>query len=148
MLTCLFFCLASQQHASVSQGRICSDKFTCCHTEMEDAHQTFYLTQSKYTDTRLTSPSADPISPGEWQDSHWSAIFFFSHWCDSTRKIPKRESNPGSSAIEADALTTRPTKVGEKVDETITGGRRCCADSHWCFTPSHTVQTARPRLLH
>ena len=30
---CLFVgCLTSQQHASVSQGRICSDKFTCCHT--------------------------------------------------------------------------------------------------------------------
>ena len=25
-------CLTSQQQASVSQGRICSDKFTCCHT--------------------------------------------------------------------------------------------------------------------
>ena len=28
-------CLTSQQHASASQGRICSDKFTCCHTEIE-----------------------------------------------------------------------------------------------------------------
>ena len=35
--------------ASVSQGRICSDKFTCCHTEIEVADQTFYLTQSPYT---------------------------------------------------------------------------------------------------
>ena len=26
-------CLTSQQHASVSQGRICSDKFTCYRTE-------------------------------------------------------------------------------------------------------------------
>ena len=25
-------CLTSQQRASVSQGRICSDNFTCCHT--------------------------------------------------------------------------------------------------------------------
>ena len=24
-------CLKSQQHASVFQGRTCSDKFTCCH---------------------------------------------------------------------------------------------------------------------
>ena len=30
-------CLTSQQHASVSQGRICSDNFTCCHTEVEVA---------------------------------------------------------------------------------------------------------------
>ena len=30
-------CLTSQQHASVSQGRICSDNCTCCHTEIEVA---------------------------------------------------------------------------------------------------------------
>ena len=66
-------CLTSQQHASVSQGRICSDNFTCCHTETEAADQTFHLTQSQYTDTGPTSPSADPITPGAWQGSHWSA---------------------------------------------------------------------------
>ena len=72
--TCLFVgCLTSQQHASVSQGRICSDNFTCCHTEIEAADQTFHLTQSQYTDTGPTSPSADPITPGAWQGSHWSA---------------------------------------------------------------------------
>ena len=37
-------CLPSQQHVSVSQGRICSDNFTCCHTEIEVADQTFHLT--------------------------------------------------------------------------------------------------------
>ena len=68
-------CLTSQQHASVSQGRICSDKLTCCHTEIEVADQTFYLTQSQYTDTGPTSPSADPLSPGAWQGNHWSANF-------------------------------------------------------------------------
>ena len=66
-------CLTSQQHASVSQGRIRSDNFTCCHTEIEAADQTFYLTQSQYTDTGPTSPSADPITPGAWQGSHRSA---------------------------------------------------------------------------
>ena len=55
---------SSQQHASVSQGRICTDNFTCCHTEIEAADQTFHLTQSQYTDTGPTSPSADPIMPG------------------------------------------------------------------------------------
>ena len=35
--------LTSQQQASVSQGRICTDNFTCCHTEIEVADQTFYL---------------------------------------------------------------------------------------------------------
>ena len=59
-------CLKSQQHASVSQGRICSDNFMCCHTETEVANQTFQLTQSQYIDTGPTSPSADPIMPGAW----------------------------------------------------------------------------------
>ena len=66
-------CLLSQQHASVSQVRICSDHFTCCHTEIEVADPTFHLTQSQYTDTGPTSPSTDPITPGAWQGSHWSA---------------------------------------------------------------------------
>ena len=52
-------CLTSQQHASVSQGRICTDNFTCCHSEIAVVDQIFYLTQSQYIDTGLTSPSAD-----------------------------------------------------------------------------------------
>ena len=39
--------LTSQQHTSVSQRRICSDNFTCCHTEIEFADQPFYLIQSQ-----------------------------------------------------------------------------------------------------
>ena len=42
---------------------MCSDNFTCCHTEKEAANQTFYLTQSQQTD----SLPADPITPGAWQ---------------------------------------------------------------------------------
>ena len=73
---CLFVgCLSSQQHASVFQGRICSDCFACCHTEIEVADPTLHLTQSKYTDTGPTSPSTNPITPGAWQGSHWSANF-------------------------------------------------------------------------
>ena len=68
-------CLTSQQQASVSQGRICSDKCTCCHTEIEVAHQTFFLTQSQYTDARPTSPTADPIIPGAWQGRQCGANF-------------------------------------------------------------------------
>ena len=75
LLCLLVGCLTSQQQASVSQGRICSDNFTCCHTEIEVADRTFYLTQSQYTDTGPTSPSADPITPGAWQGSQWSANF-------------------------------------------------------------------------
>ena len=95
---CLFVgCLTSQQHASVSQGRICSDNFTCCHTEIEIADHTFYLTQSQYTDTRPTSPSADPIMPGAWQGSHWSANF----WVTGMTR-PKK--NPGASGIQTQDL--------------------------------------------
>ena len=68
-------CLTSQQHASVSQGRICSDNSTCCHTETKVADPTSHLTQSQYTDTRATSPSIDPLTPGAWEGSHWSAYF-------------------------------------------------------------------------
>ena len=111
---CCCCCLMSQQHASVSQGRICSDKFTCCYTEIQVADQTLYLTQSQYTDTGPTgptSPIAVPIMPGAWQGIHWSANFL-SHWYDSIPKKSrrKRDSNPGSSAPEADALITRPAR--------------------------------------
>ena len=85
-------CLTSQQHASVSQGRICSDNYTCCHTEIEVADPTFYLTQSQFTDTRLTSPSADPIMPGAWQGSHWSPNF----WVTGMTRPWK---NPSASGI-------------------------------------------------
>ena len=42
---------------------------------MEVVDPTFHLTQSQYTDTGLTSPNADPRTPGAWQDRHWSADF-------------------------------------------------------------------------
>ena len=74
--TCwLVGCLTFQEHACVSQGRICTDNCTCYHTETEVADQTFFPTQSQYTDTGPTSPSADTITPGTWQGSHWSASF-------------------------------------------------------------------------
>ena len=78
-------CLMFQKHAIVYVKDLLS--FTCCHTEIEDADQTFFLTQSQYTDTGQMSPSIDPIIarhlagwPLECQVS--------SHWYDSTQKIP------------------------------------------------------------
>ena len=98
-LTCVIWqllllvgCLASQQHASVSQGWTCSDNFACCHTEIEVAGQTFHLTQSQYTDTGPTSPSTDPITPGTWQGSDWSANLKSLVWIDP-------EKNPSASRI-------------------------------------------------
>ena len=106
-------CLTSQQQASVSQGRICSDNFTCCHTEIEVADPTFYLTQSQYTDTGPTSPSADPLTPGAWQGSRWSANFEVTGMTRPRKKSRRKpDSNLGPSALEADALTTRPTRRG------------------------------------
>ena len=55
-------CLTSQQRASVSQERICSEKFTCCHTEVEVADQTS-PSHSVLTPGRPV-PDADPITPG------------------------------------------------------------------------------------
>ena len=55
--------LTSYQHDSVSQEPVCLDSCTCCHAETEVTAQTFYLTQSQYTDTGPVSPSADPMTP-------------------------------------------------------------------------------------
>ena len=90
-LCLLVGCLTSQQQTSVSQGRICSDNFTRWHTEIEVADQT-YLTQSQYSDTGPTSPSADPITPGAWQGSHWSANF-------EVTGMTRPRTNPGASGI-------------------------------------------------
>ena len=73
--SCFCWLLISQQQASVSQGWICLDNFTCCHTEIEVADKNFHLTQSQYTDTRLTSSSTDPVMPGTWQGSCRSLNF-------------------------------------------------------------------------
>ena len=64
MLLLFVGCLSSQQHAGVSQGPTYSDNFTCFHTEIEVANQTFYFTQEHYTETGPTSPSIDPLTPG------------------------------------------------------------------------------------
>ena len=58
---------------SLCQGRVCLDNFMRCHTEVENAYQTCYPTQSLYIDTGPTSPTTDPIAPGAWQGSNSSA---------------------------------------------------------------------------
>ena len=105
-------CLTSQQHASVSQGWICSDKFTCCHTEIEVADQTFYLIQSQYTDTGPTSPSADPITPGAWQGNHKRANF------EVTGMTPPRK-NPGASGIRTWDLPLSRRTPYHKANEAV-----------------------------
>ena len=50
---------------------------------IEDADQTFHLTQSQYTDTGPTSLSADPVRIDAWQAGHWITPFL-NYWYDST----------------------------------------------------------------
>ena len=102
-------CLTSEQHARVSQGRICSDNFTCCNTEVAD--QTFYLIQSQHADTGPTGPSADPITPGTWQGSHWSANFEVTGMTRPGKiLLASGFQTPDPPFLEADALTSRPTR--------------------------------------
>ena len=68
-------CSTSQQHASVSQGWICSDSCALSSAEIEVANQFCYLRQSQNTDTGPASPSADSIKPRTWQGSHWSTNY-------------------------------------------------------------------------
>ena len=141
-------CLTSQQQASVSQGRICSDKFTFCHTEIEVADQTFYLTQSQYTDTGPTSPSADPITPGAWQGSHWSGNFEVTGMTRPRKKSRrKRNSNPGSSALEVDALPLcqRGGRVNEGNFESGQNKTKACSyalEDRECNTLFVTLDTS------
>ena len=71
----------------------------------------FCLTLSQYTDNGPTSLSSDPIAPGKIATG--VSKFFEVHWYDSTRKNSQGVSGdrtPDLSALEADALTTRPTR--------------------------------------
>ena len=105
-------CLTSQQHASVSQGRICSDNLTCCHTEVEVADQTFHLTQSQYTDTGPTSPSADPRTPGAWQGSHWSANF-------EVTGMTRPGKIPGQAGFELRTFRSRGGHLNHLANEAV-----------------------------
>ena len=107
----LLACFTSKQHTSIPQGRICSDNFTCGHTETEVANQTFCLTQPKYTDAWSTGPNADPMTPGVWHGGHCRCQFL-SHWYDSAQKNNRgtgANRTPGLKHSRRACLTTRPT---------------------------------------
>ena len=110
-------CLTSQQHASLYQGRTYSDSCTCCHTEIEVADQACYITQSQNTDTGPTSPSADPITPGTWQNSLWRASFSVRGMTRSGKtSTGKAAIEPRSAALDC-YLRTEPLRApgGESV---------------------------------
>ena len=105
----LFFgCSTSQPHAHVSQGQISSNNCTCCHIETDIADQTCHPSQLRYTNTEPASPSADPITPGSWQGSHWSTTFQVTGMTPPG-KIPvgKAGFKHRSATLEVNALTTR-----------------------------------------
>ena len=79
------------------------------HTEIEVADQTFYLTQSQYTDTGSTSPSADPIMPGAWQGSHWSANFEVTGMTRPRKILAQEGFEPGIFRSRGGHLTTWPS---------------------------------------
>ena len=100
--------------------------FTRCHTEIEVADQTFCLTLSQYSDTGPTSPSTDPITPGAWQGSHWSASFEVT---GMTRpgKIPLQTGfEPG--IFLSDKFTSCRTEI-EVADQAF-----CLTQSQYTFT--------------
>ena len=96
-------CLTFQQHASVSQGRICSNNCPCCHPETEVADQIFYLTQSQTTDTRPTWPYITRRLAGQPLEYQFS-----SHRMTRPAKRSKVKARiePCSAALEADLFST------------------------------------------
>ena len=81
------------------------------YSGIEVADSTFYLTQSQYTDTGPTSPSADPITPSAWQGSHWSANFEVTGIMTRPGKIPSQAGfDLQTLRFQGDALTTWPRR--------------------------------------
>ena len=133
-------CLTSQQHASVSQGRICSDNSTCCHTEIDVADQALYLTQSQYTDTGPTSPSADPITPCAWQGRRWSVNF------EVTGMIPPGKI-PSQAGFEPRIFLSRGGRLNHWAKEALLTIQAVVAVERGTQQVVLTV-TAVSRLLH
>ena len=133
--------LTSQQRAGVSQGRVCSDDFTCCHTEIEVADQTFYLTQSQYTDTGPTNPRDDPITPGAWQGSHRSANF------EVTGMIPPGKIS-SQSGFEPRIFRSRGGHLNHKANEAVCCGEVDVQGERWCWLSVNTFMRHRRARAH
>ena len=50
------------------------DNVARCHTETEAADQSYYLTQSQYTDTGPTSPCTRATTPDAWRGTHQGLV--------------------------------------------------------------------------
>ena len=142
-------CLMSQKHASVSQGQIGSGNCTCCHTEIDVEDQSLHFTQSQYTDTGLTSPSADPIKPGTWQDSHRSTNFEVTNMTQpGKRSMGKAGIDPGPATLEAD-ITARPTELSPFNKVSSRSVARICQSllSNQLFKQMFSLCTLQRQLL-
>ena len=111
---CLFVgCLLNVpviKYAGVFKGWICSDNFTCCHTETEVADETFFLTQSQHTDQGQPIPALTLQCQAPGRVATGEPIPKSLVWLDP-EKSPwqKQELNTGSATLKADILSTRPT---------------------------------------
>ena len=72
------------------------------------------LAWSQYTDTGPTSPSADPITPGAWQGSNWSANFRVTGMTRPKKISVQVGFEPGIFRSRGGRLTTRPTRRSSK----------------------------------
>ena len=96
--------LTSQQHASVSQRRICEDNYTCCHTEIEVADPTVYLTLSHSILTPgQPRPCTDPVKLSRPVGQSLN-LLFSSHY----HNLPEDRSPPPPP------LTPRPLPHGSR----------------------------------
>ena len=84
-------CLTSQQHARVLQRRVCSDNYTCSHTEIEVADETVSPSHS-ILPLGIPVPARTPC-----EGSHWNTVFDVTGMTRLGKKDPgqKREWNPG-----------------------------------------------------
>ena len=110
--------------AIVSQGWNCSDKWMCCHIDIEVADQTFYLTKSQYIDTGQLVSALTLYHQLSGRVATGVPIFKSLVWLNPERPRRKRELNLGSAALEADALTTLPTRQCKQKNRDASRQRR------------------------
>ena len=85
-------------------------------TQIEVADQTFYLTQSQYTDARPTSPSAGPYNTRRLARQTLECQFL-SHWYDSIRKkIPTAQAG-----FELRIFNSRGRRLNHQANEAVGG---------------------------
>ena len=81
------------------------DSCACYHAGVKVAGRSCYLTQSQYVDTGQTSPSADPVCPGTWQGSQWSANSLVTRMTrPGNRPMGRAGFESRSAIVEADAV--------------------------------------------